>query len=138
MLKLMYITNRPDVARIAESAGVDRIFVDMEFIGKDERQKGLDTVKSHHTARDVAAIRASVTKAQVLVRVNPIHSATADYCSSEQEINDVIEAGADVIMLPFRKTASLYKAILLLSSSLNCAAIQDLKLMPLQTNWKRH
>ena len=49
MLKLMYITNRPEIARIAETAGVDWIFVDMEFIGKDVRQKGLDTVQNHHT-----------------------------------------------------------------------------------------
>ena len=28
----MYITNDPDVARVAEDAGVDRIFVDMEYI----------------------------------------------------------------------------------------------------------
>lgn len=34
MLKLMYITNRTKIARIAEAAGVDRIFVDMEYIGK--------------------------------------------------------------------------------------------------------
>ena len=40
MLKLMYITNRPDIAQIAETAGADRIFVDMEFIGKDKRQRG--------------------------------------------------------------------------------------------------
>ena len=38
-LKLMYITNRPDVAKIAEENGVDRIFVDMEYIGKAERQQ---------------------------------------------------------------------------------------------------
>ena len=104
MLKLMYITNRPDVARIAESAGVDRIFVDMEFIGKDERQKGLDTVKSHHTVQDVATIRASVTKAEVLVRVNPIHDALPDYVSSKEEIDAVIAAGADILMLPYFKT----------------------------------
>ena len=48
MLKLMYITNRPEVAQIAEQAGVDWIFVDMEFIGKDARQGGLDTVQNHH------------------------------------------------------------------------------------------
>lgn len=29
MLNLMYITNRPEIAQIAESAGVDRIFVDL-------------------------------------------------------------------------------------------------------------
>lgn len=104
MLKLMYITNRPEIARIAESAGVDRIFVDMEFIGKDQRQKGLDTVKSHHTVQDVAAIRAAVTSAQVLVRVNPIHEALPDYVSSKDEIDAVIKTGADIVMLPYFKT----------------------------------
>ena len=43
-LKLMYITNRPDIAQIAETAGVDRILVDMEYIGKADRQGELDTV----------------------------------------------------------------------------------------------
>ena len=52
-LKLMYITNRPDVAQIAESSGVDRIFVDMEYIGKADRQGGMDTVQSHHTVDDI-------------------------------------------------------------------------------------
>lgn len=104
MLKLMYITNRPEIAQIAESAGVDRIFVDMEYIGKGERQRGLDTVKSHHTVRDVAAIKAAVEKAEVLVRVNPIHEATPDYPSSRDEIDATVAAGADIIMLPFFKT----------------------------------
>ncbi len=40
-LKLMYITNSEDVAHIAEEAGVDRIFVDMEYIGKTDRQGGM-------------------------------------------------------------------------------------------------
>lgn len=104
MLKLMYITNRPDIAQIAESAGVDRIFVDMEFIGKDIRQKGMDTVKSHHTVEDAARIKRSVETAEVLVRVNPIHEALPDYPSSEEEIDAVVKAGADIIMLPYFKT----------------------------------
>jgi len=37
-LKLMFITNSPTIARIAQNAGVDRIFVDLEKLGKDERQ----------------------------------------------------------------------------------------------------
>lgn len=49
MLKLMYITNDPAVAKIAADAGVDRIFIDMEVLGKAERQGGMDTVQSHHT-----------------------------------------------------------------------------------------
>lgn len=104
-LKLMYITNRTDVAEIAERAGVDRVFVDLEYIGKNLRQGGMDTVQNHHTACDVANIRKSLTKAELLVRINPIHNATSEYTSTEDEVDSVIKAGADIIMLPYFKTA---------------------------------
>ena len=100
-LKLMYITNRPEVAQIAEGAGVDRIFVDMEYIGKAARQGGMDTVQSHHTVEDVRSLRGILTRSELQVRVNPVHDATSDYPSTEEEIDAVISAGADVIMLPF-------------------------------------
>ena len=58
MLKLFYITKDPAVARIAQAAGVDRIFVDMEYIGKAQRQGGMDTVQNHHTVEDVARVAA--------------------------------------------------------------------------------
>lgn len=103
-LNLMYITNKPEVARIAEEVGVDWIFLDMEFIGKDSRQGGLDTVQNHHTVEDVKNIRKAITKAKLLVRVNPIHDALENYPSSKDEIDAVIEAGTDIIMLPFFKT----------------------------------
>ena len=105
-LKLMYITNRPEIARIIEAAGVDRIFVDMEYIGKSIRQGGMDTVQSHHTIEDIKRIKASVTKAQVMVRVNPIHEASENYTSSKEEIDAAIAAGADILMLPYFKTAA--------------------------------
>jgi len=104
MLKLMYITNNQDVAKIAENTGVDRIFVDMEYIGKNLRQGGMDTVQSRHTVEDVRKIKSVLTKAELLVRINPIHEATNEYCSSADEIEQVIEAGADIIMLPYFKT----------------------------------
>ena len=103
-LKLMYITNRPDVALIAEAAGVDRIFIDMEYIGKSDRQGGMDTVQSRHTVDDIIAVRNVISSAEIMVRVNPIHPASDEYSSSEDEINAVINAGADVIMLPYFKT----------------------------------
>lgn len=108
-LKLMYITNKPAVAEIAEQAGVDWIFLDMEFIGKDARQGGLDTVQNHHTVKDVANIKAAVKTAKVLVRVNPIHEALPDYPSSKDEIDATIKAGADIVMLPFFKTVEEVK-----------------------------
>lgn len=100
-LKLMYITNRPEIAVIAEKAGVDRIFIDMEYIGKGDRQRGMDTVQCHHTVDDVKKVKDVVRNAQIVVRVNPIHEATAHYCSSEEEIQNVIDAGADMVMLPY-------------------------------------
>lgn len=109
-LKLMYITNRPDVAQIAESSGVDRIFVDLEYIGKTLRQGGMDTVQNHHTPEDVANIRKAIMQAELLARVNPIHEATNQYTSSKEEIDAVIEAGADIVMLPFFKTADEVQA----------------------------
>lgn len=103
-LKLMYITNKPAVAKIAEEVGVDWIFIDMEFIGKDSRQGGLDTVQNHHTIDDIKNIRKVITKSKLLVRVNPIHEALPDYPSSKEEIDTAINAGADIVMLPFYKT----------------------------------
>ena len=104
VLNLMYITNKPSVARIAEEAGVDWIFVDMEFLGKDVRQGGLDTVQNHHTVADVENIKKMVKNAKVLVRVNPIHESLPNYPSSRDEIDASIAAGADILMLPFFKT----------------------------------
>ena len=98
MLEYFYITNSPDVAEKAQEAGVNRIFVDMEYIGKAERQGGLDTVQNHHTVEDVKNLRSVLDESELLVRVNPIHD------NSENEINDVIDAGADVIMLPMWKS----------------------------------
>ncbi len=46
-LSLMYITNNPQVALIAENTGVDRIWIDLETLGKEEGQKNMNTVKSH-------------------------------------------------------------------------------------------
>lgn len=103
-LKLMYITNRTEIAEIADNSGVDRIFIDLEYIGKENRQSGLDTVKSHHSVSDIPKIKNVLKNAELMVRVNPIHNKTADYCDSEYEIRSVIEAGADIVMLPMYRT----------------------------------
>ena len=111
-LKLMYITNRPEIALIAEKNGVDRIFVDMEYIGKAERQGNLDTVQNHHTIRDISVLRSVLTQSELLVRVNPIHDKTSEYTSSEEEIEAAIQAGADIVMLPYFKTVAEVKRFL--------------------------
>ena len=102
-LKLMYITNDIKVALIAQKYGVDRIWIDLETIGKEERQKGLDAVRSNHTVDDIRKIKPSLTTSEMLVRVNHWHD------GSVAEINDVIDAGANIIMLPYWKTVEEVK-----------------------------
>jgi len=97
-LTVFYITNDPDVALIAESAGVDRVWVDLETLGKEERQRGINSVKSRHSVGDVKALSSVLTKAELLVRVNPWNA------GSKREIEEVISSGADRIMLPMWKT----------------------------------
>ena len=94
----MYITNNVEVARIAQKHGVDRIWVDLETLGKNERQGHIDSVKSHHSISDIKRIVPILDKSEMLVRVNPINE------NSEEEINQVIDAGADIIMLPMWKS----------------------------------
>ena len=109
MLKLMYITNRPEVAKIAEDAGVQRIFIDMEYIGKADRQGGMNTVQCHHTVEDIRAVKSVLKGAKIMVRCNPIHQKSDEYCSSKDEIDAAISAGADILMLPYFKTVQQVK-----------------------------
>lgn len=94
-LNLMLITNNPEIASYAESSGVDRIFVDMEFLGKEERQKNMGMPLNRHTLQDVKKIKQVLKKSDVMVRINPPNAKTAD------EVNGAIDAGADCIMLPY-------------------------------------
>lgn len=96
----MYITNEVEIAMIAEKAGVDYVWVDLEVNGKLERQGHLDTVISNHSIDDVKKIKNCLTVSKLLVRINPIN------IFSKDEIDLVIENGADIIMLPFFKKVS--------------------------------
>ena len=99
MLDVFYITNNLEMALAAEDAGVNRVWIDLETLGKEERQKGINSVKSHHTIDDIRHIRPRLTKAKMMVRVNPWNE------NSVKEIDEVIEAGAQIVMLPMWKTA---------------------------------
>lgn len=94
------ITNDPRLAREAERAGVERIGPDLEILGKEARQGHLDARISGHTVQDIRHIRGALKKSEVFVRINPIHARSAE------EIEEVLEAGAQVIMLPMFRTAA--------------------------------
>jgi citrate lyase beta subunit len=97
-MKLFFITNSAELAQFAIAHGVDRIFVDLEILGKVERQGHLNTVISRHSLADVASLRAVVPAGRLLVRINPIHDGSVD------EIERVIASGADILMLPMFRT----------------------------------
>lgn len=93
-MTFMMIVNDPEIARFAHASGVARLFVDLEYMGKDIRQKGLDTWKSRQTAQDVTRIREAVPEGHLLVRVNPLHDGT------KAELDEILARGADSVMLP--------------------------------------
>ena len=74
---LMILTDTPEAAKTAQEAGVDRVFYDLEYVGKAERQHGRNTVLSQNDIENLPAIRKVVTTSQLLVRTNPIHAYTA-------------------------------------------------------------
>lgn len=98
MLELMYITNDPAIAELAVASGVSRIFIDLEKNGKELRQAGMNTVKSNHSISDISTLKKNIATAELLVRINPL------YAGSVKEIESVIEAGADIVMLPMYRT----------------------------------
>lgn len=103
-LRLFLITNSPAIARFAVQNGVDRVFVDLEIIGKAERQGHLDTVISRHSMDDVAAIRHAIPQSELMVRLNPLNG------HSEFEIDSAVRAGADILMLPMYRSADEVRA----------------------------
>lgn len=99
MLKLMYITNKPDIASVADRSGVDRIMIDLEKLGKEKRQKNWNSVISDHCPEDIIKVKPVLKKAKIIARVNPVNE------NSAEEIEKVIEYGADIVMLPHFKSA---------------------------------
>lgn len=98
-MEYISITNDIKIAQHFERCGIDDIMVDLEIIGKQERQKGLNTVISAHSLEDVVNVKVNLSKSKCLVRINPIHKNT------EKEIEEVIKRNADILMLPMFKSS---------------------------------
>lgn len=94
MLELMQITNDPAFARRCDALEGIRLFVDLERLGKTERQAGRNTFISTHDLSDVGRIKDSLRRSALMVRVNPLNPGT------EEEVESVLRLGADQLMLP--------------------------------------
>jgi hypothetical protein len=99
MMRFIFITNSPELAAYVVGRGVDRVMVDLELLGKVERQGHLSTVISRHDFDDIARVRAAIPGKELMVRLNPVNDCT------EEEVDRAVELGADVLMLPMFRTA---------------------------------
>ena len=93
-LQLMILADDPQSAIASQNAGIDRIFYDLEYIGKAARQAGRNAVLSHNDIDLIPELRKVITTSQLLVRTNPIHA------YSKEEVEKAIGYGADILMLP--------------------------------------
>jgi hypothetical protein len=128
-------TDDPALAARADAAGVDRVGVDLERLGKAERQRGLGTWVSPHTPDDLARVAAVLTHADAFVRVDPLHAGTA------AQVATVVGLGARVVMLPMVGTvteaarfvdiiAGRMRVVLLVETSAALDAVGDMAAVP--------
>lgn len=102
-LGFITITKDPIIAQAAIENDV-RVMVDIERIGKHERQGHKNTLISDHNISDLENLKKLFPHGEFILRVNPLYSDT------ETEINLGINAGAAHIMLPmFRKSKEVEK-----------------------------
>jgi hypothetical protein len=104
MINLFYITNNILEAQIVDKLDIDWIFIDLETVGKKDRQIGRNTVMSDHSISDVQKIRRVINNTKILLRCNPIG------IHSKKEIEEINKtSGIDMVMLPFFKTVKEVK-----------------------------
>src|SRR6187551_805651 len=108
MLNLIQITNDPAFAGRCDALEGIRLMVDLERLGKAERQAGRNTFISTHQVADVGQVKSQLKRSRLMVRVNPVNEATRD------EVEAVLAAGADMLMLPMFENAGQLREFLAL------------------------
>lgn len=99
MIDLLQITNDPALAARCDAIPGMRLFIDLERTGKAQRQAGRNTFISDHQVGDIAPVKAVLRRNPLMVRVNPLGAESA------AEVDAVVAAGADLLMLPMFGTA---------------------------------
>ena len=88
-------SNNPSVALFADShSDIHTLFIDLEILGKEDRQRNTNSLISYHTLSDISLIRNTLHNTSLGVRVNPLNP------SSAAEVEACLDRGADVLMLP--------------------------------------
>jgi len=96
---LTLFTNDPDLARRADSAGIDRIGLDLEVLNKKKRQDPGKAWISDHRISALPSIRQALRNGRLFARSNPINPRLSD------EIEQLLDHGVETLMLPMFRTA---------------------------------
>jgi hypothetical protein len=93
---LTLFTNQPDLAAAADAAGVDRVGIDVEELGKEARQRSLAGHRiSRHQLADLGPIRKVLRRARLFCRLDPLHPGT------REQVERALGEGAQSLMLPY-------------------------------------
>lgn len=101
MIELIYLTNNIDEVKIVDNLSIDWVFCDLEYRGKNKRQKGRDTIISKHSLKDVQNISSNLKNSKLIVRTNPIGEWSSKELNSLRKIPKI-----DMLMLPYFKEVS--------------------------------
>jgi hypothetical protein len=99
------ITNVIENALILDSCGIQQIMIDTENLGKAERQSDKNAVINYHKIDDLRKIKNCDLRAKIICRINGYHS------KINIEIENAIEAGADILMLPMIQNLKHFNCI---------------------------
>lgn len=112
MLDLLKITVDPGFVLRCDALDGMRLFVDLERMGKAERQVGRNTHISTHQIGDIGKVKGMLKRSRLMVRFNPLHDGTADEVDAAlaQGLTQGSGPEADLLMLPmFTDAQSLHR-----------------------------
>lgn len=97
-MNLILISNLPHEINLAQCAGIHTVLIDLERETKLERQMGKGLFISDHIIDDLRLIRKTFPELTIVTRINSLNK------DSDHEVENVLEAGTDAIMIPFIQT----------------------------------
>jgi len=106
MLKLILITNDLEISNYAYDSGVDYIMIDLEVLGKVDRQKNFNMLQSYHSLNDIEKFRKKFPNQKLIVRSN-----SPKYIDPT-EIKSILSFEPDMLMVPFFDKYSEIKGII--------------------------
>ena len=93
---LTLVTDDPGLAADADAAGIERIGIDIERLGKVGRQAEHPQARiSSHELDDLSRLAPRLTRAKLFCRLDPLHPGTGE------QVERALGLGAGVLMLPY-------------------------------------